>query len=181
MTPSQSQSGLAVPADAIRMTSAFLRSVKGMESCCFWLGKREPSGAATVEAIIVPRQQNHPGHYHVDAAAMLCVADVARPRRWTNLAQVHSHPGAGVRHSGYDDEMANSRRALSLIYPHYGSVTRMWTFRGWLWGLWPSPFPREVGVHAFIQSRWTLIDQPDLDKALRLISGSKPAFFDLRS
>lgn len=171
---------LAVPADTVRMTSTFLRSVRSMESCCFWLGRRKPSGAATVEAIIVPRQKNHPTHYHVEPDAMLRIAEVARPHGWTHLAQVHSHPGADVRHSGYDDEMANSRRALSLIYPRYGLVGGLWRFRGWLWSVWPKSFPQAIGVHAFQNNAWTLIDRPDTNGQLRLTPGAAPMFIDLR-
>ena len=64
-------SSLAVPVDAIRMTSTFLRSVKHLESCCFWFGRRQHAGGATVEAIVVPRQRNERTHYHIEADAML--------------------------------------------------------------------------------------------------------------
>lgn len=175
------RAGLAVPADAIRMTSAFLQSMTGVESCCFWLGPREPGGKATVMAIVVPRQRNQPGNYHVEADAMVGVANVARPRGWTNLAQIHSHPGPDVRHSGYDDEMANSRRALSLVYPTYGALPGMWRFRGWLWRLWPVPIPQEIGVHAFLRAKWTLLDAAGVAAAMQVISSPKPAFIDLRT
>lgn len=173
------RSALSVPADAIRMTSAFLRSMSGVESCCFWLGPRQ-EGKATVMAIVVPRQRNQPGNYHVEPEAMLRVADVARPRGWTNLAQIHSHPGPDVRHSGYDDEMANSRRALSLIYPTYGALPGVWRFRGWLWRLSPAPIPRQIGVHAFLHSKWTLLDAAGIAPVMQIVSGPKPAFIDLR-
>jgi hypothetical protein len=175
------RTALAVPADTIRMTSALLRSMQGMEACCFWFGQRQQSDIATVEAIVVPRQQNNRGHYHVVADSMIQVADVGRELGWKNLAQVHSHPGTAVGHSGYDDEMANSRRALSLVYPKYGSVPGMWRFHGWLWSLWPKPLPHEIGVHAFIEGKWAFLNRADISTALRLISGPSPAFVDLRS
>jgi hypothetical protein len=181
MTIATALSPLMIPADAVRLTSAMLRSMTGMEACCFWFGRRQQIGSATVEAIVVPRQQNHQGHYHVTPEAMLEVANVARPHEWKNLAQIHSHPGAMVKHSGYDDEMANSRRALSIIYPTYGTVPGIWRFRGWLWSLWPKAFPHEIGVHAFINDRWAFISQVQIGTALQLTSGPSPAFFDLRS
>ncbi len=82
---------------------------------------------------------------------------------------------------GHLDEMANSRRALSLVYPNYGSAPGMWRFRGWLWRLWPKPFPLEIGVHAFIEGRWVLLGPADIENALRVVSGASPAFVDLRS
>jgi hypothetical protein len=99
---------IAVPAAAIRMTSTVFRSAGDLEACCFWFGRRLQSDIAAVEAIVIPRQQNAKGQYHIEAASMVQVANVAREFGWKNLAQVHSHPGKSVRHSGYDDEMANT-------------------------------------------------------------------------
>ncbi len=171
---------LNIPADAIRMTSRFFQSMRGVESCCFWLGPRSADGTGTVMSIVVPRQRNNPGNYHIEAEAMIEVANIARPRGWTNLAQVHSHPGGDVRHSGYDDEMANSRRALSLIYPSYGHSPGMWRFRGWLWSLWPGVFPKSVGVHAFKNSRWTFLDDGRRAEAISIVPGPAPKLIDLR-
>jgi hypothetical protein len=172
--------GLAVPADTVRMTSAFLRSVPRMEACCFWFGKRPQPDNATVEAIVVPRQQNRPGNYHIEADAMLRVAEVAHAHGWKNLAQIHSHPGADVRHSGYDDEMANSRRAFSLVYPTYGTVPAMWRYHGWLWQFWPRQFPCEIGVHTFTDGKWAFLGESEIAMALHVAAGPRPALFDLR-
>jgi proteasome lid subunit RPN8/RPN11 len=174
------RSMLVVCPDTVRLTSAFLRSMISVESCCFWFGPRLPAGDAVVEAIILPQQRNEPGHYFIEADSMRRVADVARKRGWKNLAQIHSHPGPGVRHSGYDDEMANSRRALSLIYPNYGAVPSMWQFRSWLWRVWPGSFPAAIGVHAFMNDKWTFLDPAGITAVLRLRPGPKPAVFDLR-
>jgi hypothetical protein len=174
------RSAIAVPVDTIRMTSKHLRSMQGVEACCFWFGPRQESGGARVDAIVIPRQQTNKGHYHVTADAMVEVANVARKRGWKNLAQVHSHPATAVGHSGYDDEMANSRRALSLVFPNYGAAPGMWRFRGWLWRLWPKSFPLEIGVHAFLEGRWALLGPADIESALRVVSGASPAVVDLR-
>lgn len=171
---------LAVPADAVRVTSAFFRSIGRMEACCFWFGKRPETEGARVAAIIIPRQRNRPGNYHVEADAMLRVGEVARERGWKNLAQVHSHPGIEVRHSGYDDEMANSRRALSLVYPTYGTMPATWRYHGWLWWLWPRKFPREIGVHAFIDGEWAYLAEADVTMALSVVAGPRPVLIDLR-
>jgi hypothetical protein len=171
---------LDVPAGAIRMTSSILQSMKDMEACCFWFGHRDERGNGTVEGIIVPRQQNNRGHYHVTADAMVEVANAARAHEWKNLAQVHSHPGVSVCHSGYDDEMANSRRALSLVFPNYGCVPGLWRFNRLLWTAWPGTFPPVIGVHAFIQQKWTLLRPDELPSMLRVSSKPTPTLIDLR-
>jgi hypothetical protein len=172
---------LAVSVDTIRLTSEFFRSMPTMEACCFWFGARPSSGAATVAAVLVPRQINHGGHYHVEADAMIAVANVARVRGWKNLAQVHSHPSAEVTHSGYDDEMANSRRALSLVYPDYGVVPGLWRYRGWLCSLWPADLPDQIGVQAFLDGKWRRLNRPAACAALKVARGPRPELIDLRS
>ena len=171
---------LIASADTIRLTSNWLRSMKGVESCCLWFGQRPAEGAAVVAAVVVPRQRNNQGHYFVEPSAMIDVANVARPRGWKNLAQIHSHPGDWVSHSGYDDEMANSRRALSLIYPNYGHVPGMWRYRGWIARLWPAALPAEIGVTAFLDHRWQRLDQPSANLAVTIGSVPPPKLIDLR-
>jgi hypothetical protein len=172
---------LSVPTHAIRTTAAILRSAGAAEACCFWFGRRDSAGSGFVEAILVPQQQNRPGNYHVAPEAMIRVADAVRNRGWKNLAQIHSHPGDGVQHSGYDDQMANSRRALSLVFPRYGRMPGAWRWRAWIWRLWPAPFPRAIGVHAFRDGRWVYLDPPAISLAIRLVSNPAPAVIDLRS
>ena len=136
--------------------------------------------AGSVEAIVIPRQENHRGNYHVTPEAMLRVADAVRSAGWKNLAQVHSHPGPGVQHSPYDDEMANSRRALSLVFPDYGYLPGMWRFRGWLWRLRPKPFPSAIGVHTFMDGRWKYLTDHEATARLTLTRGKRVRLFDLR-
>jgi len=171
---------LSVPVDTIRLTAKSLRSMRHMEACCFWFGNRIDDMIGSVEAIVVPRQENHRGHYHVTPEAMLQVAASVRPFGWKNLAQIHSHPGPGVQHSGYDDEMANSRRALSLVFPDYGHLPGAWRFRGWLWRFWPKPFPAAVGVHTFMDGRWQYLTDQDAMARFTLTGGRKVDLLDLR-
>ena len=49
-----------IPADAVRLTAAFLQSMRGLEACCFWLGPHRQDNTATVEAMSLPRQENVP-------------------------------------------------------------------------------------------------------------------------
>jgi hypothetical protein len=173
---------LTVSPDTIRMTSALLYSMRNMEACCFWFGARpSSSGAASVSGILIPRQLSNRGHYHVEASAMIEVANLARARGWKNLAQVHSHPCTEVTHSGYDDEMANSRRALSLVFPDYGYMLGMWRFRSWLCRIWPVALPDEIGVNAFLDGKWRRLNRAAACAALSVAAGPRPELIDLRS
>lgn len=174
---------LSVPVDTVRLTAKILQSMSGMEACCFWFGNRNDTmvgSVGSVEAIIIPRQENHRGHYHVTPEAMLRVAAAVRRFTWKNLAQIHSHPGPGVQHSGYDDEMANSRRALSLVFPDYGYLPGVWRCRGWLWRLWPKPFPSGIGVHAFMEGRWKYLSDHEATACLTLTGDKQVSLLDLR-
>lgn len=132
---------LQVPADALEATILMLRAAGARESGLFWYGRRGEQ-VSTVSSVRAPKQRMMPYNYHVDAAAMTemgaSLADDLRP-----LAQVHSHPGGIVEHSPYDDEMASSRRALSLVFPHYGQVRGRW--------------PEGIGIHEWQDGYWHLL------------------------
>lgn len=172
---------LSVPIDTIRATADILQSAGRFEACCFWFGRREPDGSGVVAAVVVPRQKNNPGNYDVAPDAMLDVAAAVRQRGWKNLAQIHSHPGESVRHSGYDDQMANSRRAFSLVFPRYGRLRAAWRWHRWIWRLWPSDFPGAIGVHAFKAGRWAYLAEAERALAIKLVAGPPPDLIDLRA
>jgi hypothetical protein len=172
---------LSVPSDTMRLTAFVLSSITNLEACCFWYGTLDSTGVAIVAAVVVPKQQNNKGNYNVTVEAMVEVADAVRHRGWKNLAQVHSHPGAGVRHSRYDDQMANSRRAFSLIFPNYGRLSKTWRFHRWVWRFWPRAFPDEVGVHRFVGGYWEFLRPGAERSSLRLASGPRPELIDLRN
>jgi hypothetical protein len=112
---------LTAPIAAIELTAGVFAAyaMRRLESVCFWYGDRDES-SAIVRAVVIPEQRNSWGNYHVTANAMDGVARATRDRGWKNLAQLHTHPGRSIEHSLYDDEHANSRRALSLVLPFYG-------------------------------------------------------------
>lgn len=147
-------------------TRHMLRAVGQREAGCLWLGTEEASGDARVEAIVVPKQTNRPRNFSIAAGAMREVAALARPRNWTLIAAVHSHPGVSVEHSEYDDEMVPSRRALSLVFAHYGAEQGAW--------------PDGVGVHEFIDDYWRLLSLEDAVKRVVLARIPKPQLLDLR-
>ena len=116
-----------------------------LESCCFWYGRRLSDSRKRVEAVVIPTQRNSWGNYAITSGAMAHVSELTRPLGLVNLAQIHTHPGNWVEHSSYDDEMANSRKALSLVLPSYG-------YPGFRW-------PDDIGVHEFQEGYWHHLDR----------------------
>ena len=137
-----------------------------MEAGCLWLGERMANGDTKVQGVIAPKQINHPQNYSIAANAMQEVAAIARPRQWTLVASVHSHPGSSVEHSVYDDEMSPSRSALSIVFANYGLLSENW--------------PVGVGVHEYIDDYWHLL--PGENSAKRVVFNDDVDFnfFDLR-
>jgi hypothetical protein len=156
-----SRSSLNYTLTAFRATAA-LR----VEACCFWYGLRSDDGAGIVLAVVIPKQRNTWGNYFVPAAAVAEMAAATRPRKWVNLAQVHSHPGENVEHSRYDDANANSRRALSVVIPSYGR--------------WRGPWPTGIGVHDFQDGYWHLLSDSNAAHRLVLADTGDAELLDLR-
>jgi hypothetical protein len=133
---------LRVSHDALNATLDLLQRAGRRESGVLWYGARDREGNGTVTYVVAPRQRMSWGNYHIAADAL---AEVVHrlPATWKPVAQVHSHPGISVEHSTYDDRMASSRRALSLVFPFYGRVR--------------SAFPLGVGVHEWQDEYWHLL------------------------
>lgn len=129
---------LIVPVDAVEATLTSLRRFGDQESGLFWYGRREGS-LSIVTSVRTPRQRMTPFNYRVSAEAMTQMG-ASLDEELRPLAQVHSHPGWDTEHSSYDDEMASSRRALSLVFPHYGRLHAAW--------------PEGVGVHEWQIDYW---------------------------
>ena len=60
-----------------------------VEAGCFWYGRLDEVGNGSVEAVVIPRQRNTWGNYHVEAGAMAEVSAATRPFGWRNVAQIH--------------------------------------------------------------------------------------------
>jgi hypothetical protein len=146
-----------VPADALTGTLTLLRRAGQRESGLFWYGPRDGTGNGTVTFVVAPRQRMSWGNYHISTEALSEVVH-RLPDDWKPLAQVHSHPGHRVEHSNYDDHMASSRRALSLVFPFYGQDV--------------SPFPEGVGIHEWQNEYWYLLDPESAKRRAILIDGS---------
>lgn len=151
---------LQVPGDALKATLTLLQRADGRESGVFWYGKRDAGGSGMVAYVVAPRQRMSWGNYHVPPDAL---AEVVHrlPAGWKPLAQLHSHPGLGVEHSRYDDRMASSRRALSLVFPFHGRLH--------------STFPLGVGVHEWQDDYWHLLSLEQATRRVVLCDGSVTA------
>jgi len=127
-----------------------------VESCCFWYGTISEKGHGRVQAVVIPAQRNTWGNYHVRSEAMAAVSAATRRFGLRNLVQIHTHPGRLVEHSFYDDRMANSRQALSLVLPNYGAPRCRW--------------PDEVGIHEFQQGYWYRLGIEYASKRVAVVS-----------
>ncbi|HUO22703.1 MAG TPA: Mov34/MPN/PAD-1 family protein [Caulobacteraceae bacterium] len=147
---------LHVPMTALTATLTLLQRAGRRESGVFWYGARHPDGGGQVAYVVAPRQRMSWGNYGVSATAL---AEVVHrlPDGWKPLAQVHSHPGGRVEHSNYDDRMASSRKALSLVFPFYGRLN--------------SVFPVGVGVHEWQNDYWHLLPPDTAAKRVVLTDG----------
>lgn len=157
---------LTVPTRTLARTSTTLCAAGMRESACLWLGMLDDEGNGLVKALVLPRQVNRPFNYSVSGEAMLQVADLARAHGWTVVGAIHSHPGHGVEHSSYDDEMTPSRRALSIVVPTYGR--------------WSAPWPRGLGVHEYFEKYWHLLSDEHARKRVALSDADEAALIDLR-
>jgi hypothetical protein len=154
--------------DILALTRFAFRSTarRKLECGLFWYGS---SGEvdSTVRGIVIPDQISSWGHYELPETAVDALSEATRPRGWFNLSQVHTHPSEWVGHSPYDDRYANSRNALSLVFPCYGRVRPQW--------------PVSVGVHEFLEERWQRL--ADEKVTLRILFNSTlpiPEILDLR-
>lgn len=137
---------LSVPRQGIDAVFQVLRPYarRRVEAGMFFYGERYPNGDTLVRSVVVPRQENHWGNYYVSAQAMAEVALATNDTDWVNIAQLHTHPGTWVDHSPYDDRVANSIRAISVVIPRYGRDASSW--------------PSALGVHEWQEGHWHRLD-----------------------
>lgn len=157
---------LSLPTAALRATVTMLQRAGERESGAFWYGPRNAAGNGTVKAVIAPRQAMARGNYHVSPAAMSAMVDALPEGGWKPLAQIHSHPGASVEHSRYDDEMVASTRALSIVFPFYGR--------------WSGPWPHGIGVHEHQSEYWHLLSADHAAHRVQLAADTDIFTKDLR-
>lgn len=128
--PKAVSTAFADASDARQETGALLYGVRSAEV----------GHADIVHALVIPAQVRHRTHYRIPADSIAAASAATRAQGWVTLAQVHTHPGAHVEHSWYDDRYAISTRAVSFVLPHYGRATYGWFAR--------------VGVHDYQNNWW---------------------------
>ena len=157
---------LSVPAKALNGTLSLLQRPGAFESGAIWYGDRLEDGGGVVRLVVAPRQIMRRFNYEIPADA---VAEIVRqlPESWRPLAQVHSHPGGLTEHSRYDDRMALSRRALSIVFPSYGRYRA-------------ESFPAGVGVHECQEGYWHLLADDLAAVRVQIAAGDQVQIADLR-
>jgi hypothetical protein len=145
------------------LLNEFARTVPGVEHVAFLDGVRTESGGV-VTTVTIPDAELHSGYYDVSAEAMSEAGRHFRVHRLARLAQVHTHGGAGCRHSWRDDEKAYSHRegAVSIVLPYHAGSR---------------PRPHDGVVHVRSASRWLPLDEQAAREAVRLV----PSLLDFRS
>lgn len=159
---------LYIDEQIITKTYAVLSSycTNNVESVCFWYGIRK-DGTEKVKAIVIVDQVNDVGNFRMSSDSMMYAASMFGDLGWTNLAQIHTHPGKDVEHSKYDDVYVNSRRALSLVLPNYGKIT--------------NSFLKGAGVHEF-QNYWYTLSDEDKSRRIAIIENQENgAIIDVRT
>lgn len=117
-----------------------------------------------VTTVIVPGQIGSAGSFVVPHEAVRRMGGALRDHALMNVAQLHTHPGAWVGHSAWDDAEAYSRRdgALSIVWPQYGELLpslEMW------------------GVHECQDGRWVQLFREHLARRIQIVD----SVLDLRT
>ncbi len=123
-------------------TFAALRDCgRGERECvAYWLGPRDEPGM--VNEVLTPPHRASVDWYEVDSGWITVFFLDLRATRRTVRAQVHTHPGASVRHSPTDDgfAIAPSSGFVSIVMPYFamrditlaGAYATELTDAGWL-------------------------------------------------
>ncbi len=147
---------LEIPLSGLKATILLLQRAGRRESGLFWYGTKDAAGNGRVNYVVAPQQRMGWANYSISAKSMTDIVNGLH-EGWRPLAQVHSHPGAGVEHSNYDDRMASIRSALSVVYPNYGHL------RG--------AFPDGIGIHEFQNNYWYLLDHETASRRVQVCDG----------
>lgn len=114
---------------------------KELESGCIWYGLNLGSTLIALQ-VGIPRQSNFPRHYLIDSEDLCNITTDIVANDFEAVAQIHTHPGSDVRHSGFDDDMIISKNIYSIVFPFYGR--RLIALN-------------KVGFHVHNGKRWNLL------------------------
>lgn len=141
--------------DGVRLGTADSASEDGLE-----LVHETP---AVVTTVTIPDAVLHPGWFRVPAESMRAAGKHLRDLRLMRLAQVHTHGGSWVGHSGTDDDDSYSQRvgAVSIVLPQHANDQQQ------LDG---------AGIHVRDRDAWRQLAQAEVARAIQFI----PELIDLR-
>lgn len=118
---------LIIPTGVAESTMRLLRSYLGIhgenhEGIVYWAGL-EGNQAVTVLTVLAPEARTAPRMFSTSPTSNARAVSTARQLGLSILAQVHSHPGRHVGHSGTDDERAFMpyEGFYSLVVPNYAA------------------------------------------------------------
>lgn len=140
----------------------FARQRPGVERIAFLDGYRLGDDAV-VTTLTIPDATCEPGYYSVTPDQMREAGAHFRRYGMVRLAQVHTHGGLGLHHSGRDDQMAYSQRdgAVSVVLPEH-AVDR--------------PSPTEGLVHVRSENGWVPLAADEAAGLILLV----PSILDFR-
>lgn len=143
---------LIVPRPVLDETGRQLRRSRGddgqHEGLVFWIGRRIDADTYVLAAI-APRTEHAPKRVMVGPGEVGKVARTARRRRLAIVAQVHSHPGSGSRHSDGDDDL--------ILMPHDG----LFSIVAANYGACGFATPDSFSIHQFQDGRWVLVNNTE--------------------
>lgn len=155
---------IAIP-DALweRLLDEIARTVSGVERVAYLDGFRAGE-ALIVTTLTIPDAELNPGFFTVGAGSMSQAGRHFRQFGMSRLAQVHTHGGAGCRHSQYDDEHPYSQRAgaISIVLPNHATER---------------PGPLDGIVHIREGDGWVALTTEDAARLIRVV----PSLLDFRS
>ena len=133
--------------------------LKGVESTVLWGGRRF-GAEAVVTTVLYPGGWDvelGPGRVRVGSDTTAEMGRWLREHSLSGLAQVHSHPSDGTRHSSTDDDhsIASSAGFMSLVWPRYADL--------------PVRNISELGVHRLVNGCWNRLPAADADALFPII------------
>jgi hypothetical protein len=138
----------------------FCRSWRRVEQVAYLDGV-ETEAVAIVTTMTFPNAILQRGGFSVPASSMSEAGQHLGPL--ARIAQVHTHPGEWVGHSGTDNEQAYSKHdgAVSIVIPNYGKGVRTIS---------------NVGIHVCNNFKWRMLPAAEKESFLRIV----PTLFDFR-
>lgn len=105
-----------------------------------------------------PNAEMHPTYFTVSADAMSEAGKHFRLFGMERLAQVHTHPGRGVKHSPFDDENAYSQSdgSVSIVIPEHARHR---------------PDLMDCGIHIREPQGWRCLSTTQIERVIRIFPG----------